>query len=795
MRGPSPINFPLGSFPGSVTQESAGRLINCCSEPLGPNGPSAATYHRQPGLSQFAVTPLAGYRGGLIVNNKSHEVWADQATTVDASGAVNQQGVMPGNKHISIARNQNVPPDVVAVDIDNGAWILDTAQIAPATALATIGGTNFVAGDQVSVTFSNPSCVGFPVTITYTLGGSETAASVALAIGNMINADPKLAANNLVAGAAGGVIEFSQQGSIGNATTLTSLVVPVGAATNLVASVTGTGNETVTLALGAGFISATVGGTAFHPGDTVSLTFSNPSNPAWPVKVTYTLPTTPAQNATTVAAGLVTAIYGNALLAAASVSATSTGAVVSIFQPVGDETVTFSTTSLTGGAGAVGIAFSGSPAPYTGGGSLPVPNSVCFQDGYLFFTVADGRIFATGINSLSMNALTFITAQSRSDVTLLRGIAFSGLLFLFTTGHCEVWQDVANVAPAFPYARQVVLPYGLLQANAIAGQETGFDNLSWVAHDFGVWNLPYGQLNPTKISPPDLDRLIEAQHRQGNTLEASVYIFGGKKFWSLQSPAWTWEFNLSTQQWNERWSLDLINGTQSRWRGTGGHPAFGKWLLGDIYSGTLCFIDDKNYTELGFPMLMRLESAPETAFPFRIRIARADFNFYTGAGMEVSNIVMTVTGAASGTGGQIVLAVDATQQVNQNDVVNVAGVGGTTEANGSWLVTVIDATHILLQGSVFAHAWTSGGLATDVTAPPSVQNPTVAISWSNDGGWTWKNPLLRQLGRQATGKNIRVSVKRLGMTGPMGRRWRIDMTDPVNAPFLSAAVIDNPANP
>jgi hypothetical protein len=498
MRGPFPINWPLGSFPGGTSQESAGRLVNCCAEPLGPGGPSPATYHRQPGLIQWAATTHNGYRGGLIVNNLSYETWGSItspgiASTVTSAGAVTDLGAFPGTKHVSIARNQNATPDVLAVDIDNGAYVLSTG---------------------------------------------------------------------------------------------------------------------------------------------------------------------------------------------------------------------------------------GAPVALNTGGIVPQANSVAFQDGYFFLTIADGRVWASPINSIATgtggwNALTFVTIQSRSDVTLLRGIAFSGLMFFFTTGHCEVWQDVANVTPNFPYARQVVLPFGLLQANAIAGWETGFDDLSWVAQDFGVWELPYGSLQPTKISPPDLDRLIEQQHRAGNVLEASVYMFSGKKFWVLSSPAWTWEFNLGTQQWNERWSLSPVSGQQGRWRGTGGHPAFGRWLLGDVYTGTLCAIDDAVYTELGAPMLMRLESAPVTAFPNRIRVARADFNFVVGSGR----------------------------------VLNADG----------------------------------------TPAPINVVNPTVAISWSNDGGVTWKNPLIRYLGQQGKVKTTRIKVLHAGLTGPQGRRWRIDMTDPVNAPFMSAMQSDNPA--
>lgn len=46
--------------------------------------------------------------------------------------------------------------------------------------------------------------------------------------------------------------------------------------------------------------------------------------------------------------------------------------------------------------------------------------------------------------------------------------------------------------------------------------------------------------------------------------------------------------------------------------------------------------------------------------------------------------------------------------VGQNFIV-VQGVTGTTEANGTWRFTVVDATHIDLIGSAFANAYVSGG--------------------------------------------------------------------------------------
>jgi hypothetical protein len=359
--------------------------------------------------------------------------------------------------------------------------------------------------------------------------------------------------------------------------------------------------------------------------------------------------------------------------------------------------------SSTGGAGYVS---------YNGGGNLPQPNSVTILDDQFVFGIADRRMFATSVNSLTLNSQTFTTLEKKADVTGQRVINYGGLLFGFTTGHCEVFSDQAPpAAPAFPFTFLVTIPWGLIQPNAIAGFETGFDNLSWVAQDYGVYNLPPNSLAPTKISPPDLDRLIEAQVVAGNVLEAGCYAYAGKKFWVLSSPAWTWEFNVSAGKWNERWSINA--GNWGRWRATGGHPAFGKWLCGDAQSGNLAYIDDTNFAELGSPQLYRIESAPVADFPNRLRVARADFNFATGQGQ----------------------ATGATQ---------------------------------------------------------NIVNPSVAISWSDDDGVTWKNPIYRALGMQGKSLRTRVSVKNTGISGPQARRWRIDVTDPVKTVFMSATQSDDP---
>lgn len=908
VQGPQPIPFPTGTSPGNSPQEGAGRLINCFTEPLGDGGPNKFKWIRSAGLSQFAATAQSGYRGGLLANNLSFEAFSDNASTVDSTGVVTSIGPLPGTKKISIARNQAAPtPDVVAVDIDNGAYVLESAAVVAATATVTIDASDangnaipFNKGDTVSLTFVSPALPDFQGAdsgVTYTLLAGDTPATVATALTNLINANTTLSNNYLSAVASTGtdsysrttgIITVSQQGSIGNQTTivygiagtetpaatsigtqtstsgatcaLTGVTAPAGSTiVVIVAEVSanaGTLSDSVNgnyglavseqfntaadigavfyfqnaAALAAGTITYTKGSTgsvvvmsAFYitgvatksvldpfitaaaNGSSVSpaVTSGQPSydnelilgavmclgNPTYSQSSGMATPPVGVSSTTvlSVFGGNTIANKGVATNFAATLGTTEKWAAVVLgFEPgTGAETVTLNPSSgnLSGGQGTYGAFVGGVPTSFNGQGNLSQPNSVCFQDGYFFFTTAANYIYASQLNGLTMSALTYVRAVAKSDVTLLRGIAYGGFLLAFTTGSLEVWQDAANPAPAFPYSRIAVLELSLAQASAIAGWETGFSELLWVGQDNGVYWMPIGQLGGAKVSPPDLDRLIEAETRAGHTLEASCYVSQGKKFWALSSPNWTWEFNLQTKKWNERWSL-LTTGIFGRWRATGGHPAFGKWMTGDQQTGDILYVDDANASEVGSVLLWRMESGPVQGFPSQVRVARGDFNFVVGVGQAVGSLTMAVSGAAAGTNGVVRLNVNSTAQVATGDVGAVSGVVGTTEANGNWTLTVIDPTHIELQSSVFANAYVSGGQVIDLTVPNNVVNPTVAVSNSKDGGQTYGNPLIRQLGAQQNTSRSRVSVTNMGLSSAQGDRWRLDITDPVYASFM-----------
>lgn len=72
---------------------------------------------------------------------------------------------------------------------------------------------------------------------------------------------------------------------------------------------------------------------------------------------------------------------------------------------------------------------------------------------------------------------------------------------------------------------------------------------------------------------------------------------------------------------------------------------------------------------------------------------------------------LTITGAASNGGPNLIrLTVGSTATLATGQIKAISAVVGTTEANGNRTITVIDATHFDLQGTVFTNAYVSGGI-------------------------------------------------------------------------------------
>ena len=121
-------------------------------------------------------------------------------------------------------------------------------------------------------------------------------------------------------------------------------------------------------------------------------------------------------------------------------------------------------------------------------GDLPgSPTSCAGLDGYIFFGYGDGKIYATGLNSVAVDGLSFTTAESNPD-GVDRLIANGGRLYALGTASIEVYSN-RGTSP-FPFGRDATIPVGLLNKWAVAGAQPGWDGAPiFVAADGTVRQL------------------------------------------------------------------------------------------------------------------------------------------------------------------------------------------------------------------------------------------------------------------------------------------------------------------
>lgn len=79
------------------------------------------------------------------------------------------------------------------------------------------------------------------------------------------------------------------------------------------------------------------------------------------------------------------------------------------------------------------------------------------------------------------------------------------------------------------------------------------------------------------------------------------------------------------------------------------------------------------------------------------------------------------------------------------------------------------------------------GVGSDTGIAPIETNPRVSVSWSNDGGVTFGNELLRELGTQGEQKGA-MGIDRCGISGANGRQWRLRCSDPVEVSLIGGAM-------
>ncbi|GHE74714.1 hypothetical protein GCM10019059_37810 [Camelimonas fluminis] len=244
-------------------------------------------------------------------------------------------------------------------------------------------------------------------------------------------------------------------------------------------------------------------------------------------------------------------------------------------------------------------------------------NSVEFLGGYFHFTIPDGRLFASELNSTDVNALSVTTAESRPD-GLRRAIATGSLLYAMGESTIEPYQNVGTQ----PYPMQratTVIPVGVLATMAACGNEEAWNNpLFFVASDYTVRSL--SGYETARISTPDVERFVQASDRA--QIRMVAHVWRGVGFVILSSDKGSWEFDTTRGAWAERESVG-----SDRWRGGPTWFDNDRWLVADRLTGDVLTFSGTNFTENGSPLPVLLESGPTKDFPARIAVPSLFLDF------------------------------------------------------------------------------------------------------------------------------------------------------------------------
>ena len=102
------------------------------------------------------------------------------------------------------------------------------------------------------------------------------------------------------------------------------------------------------------------------------------------------------------------------------------------------------------------------------------PTSVCFGEGYFFFTTP-GFCYASRHQRHGGQCPRRVRAEQRPEA-LIRGVFYNGELYLFGVSHTEVWASRGNPNPTgFPLNYVTSIWRGLVGTLAVTGFEEGFE--------------------------------------------------------------------------------------------------------------------------------------------------------------------------------------------------------------------------------------------------------------------------------------------------------------------------------
>lgn len=257
-------------------------------------------------------------------------------------------------------------------------------------------------------------------------------------------------------------------------------------------------------------------------------------------------------------------------------------------------------------------------------------DTVTFMDGFFIFDrKGTNEFFLSNLyDGLTYNALAFASAEAQPGFVIATAQNLQ-LLFVFCSGHIELWYD-AGTTP-MPFARYAgsVLNYGTVSPYSIVSQDGA---LFFLGFDKVFYRL---QANvPQRISTHPIEHLIELDADITTCEQMTLTIEGHKLiFWTFPSSNITVCYDISTGKWHDRDSVNANFISMGRYRGRAALTAYNQILLGDAFDGRIGALDWTTYTEYGLPMRGLIHSSDQHQDRRRVFCSRFELDVQAGVGL------------------------------------------------------------------------------------------------------------------------------------------------------------------
>ena len=410
---------------------------------------------------------------------------------------------------------------------------------------------------------------------------------------------------------------------------------------------------------------------------------------------------------------------------------------------------------------------------------FPGAVTVGFLDGYFVFNEPNSqKVWVTSLlDGLSVDPLDFASAEGSPD-GLISLIVDHREAWLFGTNSVEVWYDAGNADFPLQRIQGAFNEIGCAAAYSVAKLDNG---IFWLGKDARGQGIVYraNGYSGQRVSTHAVEWQIQ---QYGNLSDALAYTYqqDGHSFYVLVFPTanTTWVYDVATQAWHERAGWN--NGEFVRHRSNCQMAFNSEVIVGDFENGNIYAFDLDDYSDNGqIQKWLRLWRALPTGQNNLKRTAHHSLQLDVEAGVglnlypayESQDIVTESEEYLVAEFFQVILATEDNKELTTeaDDNFNTLGQFEGVDINGYQLTT------------------------TAYLAAPGY-DPEVMLRWSDDGGHTWSNYHIANIGK--IGEYYRrVFWRRLGMTLKLRDRvYELSMTDPVKVAIMGAELIISGTN-